>query len=158
MFLINVFVIFGSNNEPEFPIIYSAAPYYKALSQRWQNQFHENSKSMAFANSIPEMNHNEIVGWEQDSNFLNEFIVIFLEDENPDRKIENRIKLTKKIIKNRGIQVVEIYSKGSSLIEKVFSLIVLGDWISYYLALAYKVDPIEIKNVDKLKMELANIN
>ncbi len=139
----------------KIPVIYSTAPYLNTISRRWQNQFHENSKSMSFANVVPEMNHNEIVGWEQDTDLLKNLVVIFLENEDPHPRIKKRIELTKKIIQKKGAQVVELYTQGKTRIEKVFSLIVLGDWVSYYLAIYYKKDPIAIKNIDYLKGELA---
>lgn len=141
----------------KIPVIYSTAPYLNTISRRWQNQFHENSKSMAFANVVPEMNHNEIVGWEQDTDIVKNMVVIFLENENPHPRIQKRIELTKKIIKKKGAQVVELYTQGKTRLEKIFSLIVLGDWVSYYLAIYYKKDPIAIKNIDYLKDELAKL-
>ena len=137
------------------PVLYSTAPYLRTISRRWQNQIHENGKSLAFANTLPEMNHNEIVGWELEALDLEQFIVIFLENENPHPRINKRIELSKKIIKKRGVQVVDIYTCGECILEKVFSLVVLGDWMSYYLALGYKKDPATIKNIDFLKGELA---
>lgn len=139
------------------PVIYSTAPYLKTISTRWQNQMHENGKSLAFRNVLPEMNHNEIVGWEMDAGLLKNLIVIFLENEEPHPRIRQRIELSKKIIKDRGVQVVDIYSKGSTILEKVFSLLLMGDWVSYYLALAYKKDPADIKNIDYLKEEMAKL-
>jgi len=141
----------------KIPVIYSSAPYLRTISKRWQNQIHENGTSLAFANVLPEMNHNEIVGWDLDSDGLKELIVIFLENENPQPRIQQRIELSKKIIKERGVQVVDIYSKGSTVLEKVFSLLIMGDWVSYYLALAYKKDPADIKNIDFLKQEMAKL-
>ena len=141
----------------KIPVIYSTAPYLKTISKRWQNQIQENSKSPAFANNLPEMNHNEIVGWESQIDDLERFIVIFLENENPHPRIQKRIELSKKIIKERGIEVVDIYTCGTTVMEKVFSLIVLGDWMSYFLALAYKKDPATIKNIDFLKKEMAKL-
>ena len=141
----------------KIPVIYSTAPYLNTISRRWQNQFHENSKSMSFANVVPEMNHNEIVGWEQDTDLLKNLVVIFLENEVPHPRIKKRIELTKKIIKKKGAEVVELYTQGRTRIEKIFSLLVLGDWVSYYLAIYNKKDPIAIKNIDYLKSELAKL-
>ncbi len=141
----------------KIPVLYSTAPYLNTISKRWQNQIQENGKSLAFANVLPEMNHNEIVGWELDIKGIQELIVIFLENEKPHPRIAKRIELSKKIIKSRGVEVVDIYSCGNTIMEKVFSLLVMGDWMSYYLALAYKKDPATIKNIDYLKAELAKI-
>lgn len=141
----------------KIPVLYSTAPYLNTISKRWQNQIQENGKSLAFANVLPEMNHNEIVGWELDVKGVRELIVIFLENETPHPRIAKRIELSKKIIKKSGVEVVDIYSCGNTIMEKVFSLLVMGDWMSYYLALAYKKDPATIKNIDYLKAEMSKI-
>ncbi|MBD3226129.1 MAG: bifunctional phosphoglucose/phosphomannose isomerase [Caldithrix sp.] len=140
------------------PVIYSTAPYLKTVSYRWQNQFQEMGKSMAFANVLPEINHNEIMGWEHNIDVLDRFIVIFLENETPHPKIKKRIELSKEIIKRRGVRVVDIYTDGKNTMEKIFSAIMLGDWVSYYLALAYKKDPNEISHINFVKQELAKLN
>ncbi len=139
----------------KIPVIYSSSPFLKTVSKRWQNQLHENSKSLAFCNVIPEMNHNEIVGWEMESDLKNSIITIFLENESVNPRIKERIELSKKIIKKSGAKVVDVYASGDNILEKVFSLIILGDWVSYYLAMFHKKDPHAIKNIDFLKNELA---
>lgn len=139
----------------KIPIIYSTAPFLKTVSLRWQNQLQENSKSMAFSNVIPEMNHNEIVGWEMETELKKSVIAVFLENETVHPRNKERIELSKKIIKESGADVVDIYASGDCILEKVFSLIILGDWVSYYLAMFNKKDPREIKNIDFLKGELA---
>jgi glucose/mannose-6-phosphate isomerase len=141
----------------KIPVIYSTAPYLMTVSQRWQNRFTENSKSLAFSNVIPEMNHNEIVGWEVKLPAIKNFIVIFIENEDLHPRMQKRIDLTKEIIKKRGVEVVDIYASGKSLMEKVFSLVILGDWVSYYLGLSYGKDPLEVDNIDYLKTEMAKV-
>lgn len=139
----------------KIPVIYSTSPFLKTVSRRWQNQLHENSKSLAFSNVIPEMNHNEIVGWEMESDLKKSIVAVFLENESVNPRIKERIELSKTIIKKSGAKVVDIYASGESILEKVFSLIILGDWVSYYLAMFNKKDPHTIKNIDFLKNELA---
>jgi len=141
----------------KIPIFYSTSPYLRTVATWWQNQIQQSAKSLAFANVLPEINHNEIVAWEFDQETRHNFIVIFLENEQPHPRINKRIELSKKIIKDRGVEVVDIYSAGSTTMEKVFSLIILGDWVSYFLALCYKKDPIEIRHIDFLKSELAKM-
>jgi glucose/mannose-6-phosphate isomerase len=138
----------------KIPIIYSSAPYIATVATRWKNQFQENSKSMAFNNVIPEMNHNEIVGWEMESLPKNDYLVIFLEYDHPNSRIKKRIQFTKSIIQDRETEVVEIYAEGKTLLAKVISLIIKGDWISYYLALFNERNPAAIVNIDYLKSEL----
>jgi len=136
------------------PIIYAPTPQYSSVAMRWKTQFQENSKSMAFVNTIPEMNHNEIVGWEMEHNALKDFIVIFLQCGKMPKRIATRIELTKNIIKAKGISIAEIYAEGKTTLEKAISFVLLGDWISYYLALFYNKDPESILNIDYLKSEL----
>ncbi len=145
------------NLENKIPVIYSTAPFLRSVSQSWKNEIEQKAKALAFAGVIPEMNHNEIVGWEWQSKVINDFVVIFLENEDVHPRILKRIELTKKIIKGRGVEVVDIYADGKTVLEKVFSLVLLGDWTSYYLALLYKKDPIEIEHVDFLKKEMATM-
>jgi glucose/mannose-6-phosphate isomerase len=73
------------------------------------------------------------------------------------KRIATRIELTKNIIKARGISIAEIYSEGKTILEKAISLILLGDWISYYLAIFYNKDPESILNIDYLKSEMEKI-
>lgn len=141
----------------KIPVVYSTAPYLKTVSSRWRNRFTENSKSLAFSNVIPEMNHNEIVGWELALPAIKDFIVIFIENEDLHPRMKRRIELTQKLIKQRGVEVVDIYASGSTILEKVFSLIILGDWVSYYLALSYSKDPLEIRHIDYMKEQMASL-
>ncbi len=142
----------------KIPIIYSSAPYLTTVATRWKNQFQENSKSMAFSNVIPEMNHNEIVGWEMEGKLCRNYLVLFLENEQKNPRIESRIQLTKNIIRDRGTEVVEVYAEGKDLLAQAISLIISGDWITYYLALLYEKDPSSIINIDYLKSELKKLS
>jgi len=142
----------------KMPIIYSPAPYFGCVAIRWKNQFQENAKSMAFCNVIPEMNHNEIVGWEMEHTSLKDFIVIFLETENVNPRIAARINLTKNIIRDKGGNIVEIFAEGDTYLEQILYFIILGDWVTYYLALFNEKDPLAILNIDYLKSELKKLN
>jgi glucose/mannose-6-phosphate isomerase len=141
----------------KIPIVYAPTPQYSSVAMRWKTQFQENSKSMAFFNTIPEMNHNEIVGWEMESAVLENFIVIFLQCDDMPERIATRIELTKNIIKAKNISIAEIYAEGKTKLEKAISFILLGDWTSYYLAKFYNKDPESILNIDYLKSELKKI-
>jgi glucose/mannose-6-phosphate isomerase len=136
------------------PIIYSSAPYLESVALRWKNQFQENSKSLAFHNVIPEMNHNEIVGWEMENKCVDNFIVFFLEGMNIHPRVKARIELTKNIIHGQGAEIVSLYTEGATRLEQVISLICKGDWVTYYLALLYEKNPAAILNIDFLKTEL----
>ncbi len=141
--------------ENKIPVIYSSAPYLRSVSKSWKNEIEQKAKAIAIAGSIPEMNHNEIVGWEWNSDVVKNFVAVFLENKDVDPRILKRIEISKEIIKKRGVEVVEIYADGQTRLEKVFSLVLLGDWVSYYLALLYKKDPTEIENVDYIRQKMA---
>jgi len=141
----------------KIPIIYGGAPYLNAVARRWCNQFQENAKSLAFCNVLPEMNHNEIVGWEMDQSAMYNFIVLFLEDPDASSQLKTRIRLTKNIISDRGIMVLELYAEGNNILEKNVSLLCMADWTSYYLALLNEKNPESILNIDYLKSELKKL-
>jgi glucose/mannose-6-phosphate isomerase len=139
----------------KIPVVYSTAPGLSTVARRWQNQFHENAKTLAFCNVLPEMNHNEIVGWEMDSGPRKSLVAVFLEAGSTHPRIKERIELSKNIIKKTGAEIVDVYASGKTGLESALSLIILGDWVSYYLAMFNQKDPLKIKNIDFLKNELA---
>ena len=135
----------------KLPVIYSAANF-EAVAIRWRQQINENSKMLAWEQPIPEMNHNELVGWRTPGKYA----VIFLRNDSDYSRIQQRINIAKNIIIQYTRHVYEVWSKGDSAIEKSMYLIHYGDWVSYYLAEVRKVDAVEVNVIDYLKTELAN--
>jgi len=136
------------------PVIYSSDELLEIASVRWKNQFGENSKVISHYYTFPELNHDEIVGWEQPENLQKHFKLILLRDSNDNVRIQKRIDITKELIEKRGVEVIEVHSKGISELEKVMSLIYLGDWVSIYLALLYKIDPTPVNLIIEMKEKL----
>jgi len=137
------------------PLIYSAVDITSAVGTRLKCQFNENSKLHAFHNIIPELNHNEIIGWET---FLDKQInakLITLIDREYHPQIKRRFEITSELIAGTGVEVISLSSDKSTLKERLFDLIYLGDWISYYLAVLRGVNPTSIKNINILKERLA---
>ncbi len=135
------------------PIIYSDTILHP-VSVRFKQQLNENSKTLAFVNTIPEMNHNELVGW---SKPYNDFAAVFINSELYSERIKARISLSKEIIIKYIDTMIEIDAKGyRPLIQMLYS-VNLVDWISYYLAEQSGTDAMEIKNIDYLKSELSKI-
>jgi glucose/mannose-6-phosphate isomerase len=139
----------------KIPIVYTASEIMHPVTTRWRNQFNENSKMLSFNNVFPELNHNEIVGWEGDKDLLQIFSVLFLRDQDESPRNKKRLEITRSILRKNKISRFEVFPEGKSSLSRMFSLIYLGDWISYYLALLYGKDPIEIDNIDHLKNELS---
>jgi len=136
------------------PIIYSAAQLTSAAGYRFKCQLNENSKLHAFSNIIPELNHNEIIGWEtfEEKKIFTKVITISDPDYHP--KIKKRFKITSELAKQSGVQIINIESKEKNRKVRLFDLIYLCDWISYYLALLRNHDPSEISFIDELKNRL----
>ncbi len=139
------------------PIVYSSSERIDAVNLRWRGQMSENAKTVAFGNFFPEMNHNEIVGYSTLRDILSRFVVIFLIDKGDHPRVAARFNFVKEIIRPYCSEVIEIESQGKSLLARMFSLIHLGDWTSYYLALKKNVDPTPVSNIDMLKKSLSEV-
>lgn len=139
------------------PIIYSSSEHFDSVNIRWRGQLSENSKVLAFGNVLPEMNHNELVGWKVLKSAMANMIVVFLKDKNDHNRVKIRMKITEGIVKEYAADVLYIESEGNSLLTRMFSLIYLGDWASYYLAIINGIDPTPVKVIDYLKNELSKV-
>ncbi len=135
----------------KLPVIYTASDY-EGLAIRVRQQINENGKMLAWHGAIPEMNHNELVGWrDKDANK----VVLLLRNETDYERVQTRMEINKKIIKKYTPNIIEIYSKGKSYWERVFYFIHLTDWLSVDLADLHHVDASEVKVIDFLKGSLA---
>ena len=137
--------------EKKIPIIYCDAAY-EGVAIRFRQQINENSKMLCWHHVIPEMNHNELVGWRNDSAKMT---TVFLRNETDFDRNQKRMDFTKNVAKYYSADVIEIWSKGNSRIEKALYLIHLTDWVSYYLAELRGMDAVEVEVISKLKNELA---
>jgi len=135
------------------PVIYADAAM-EGVAVRFRQQLNENSKMLAWHHVVPEMNHNELVGWTVKNEKL---AVIFLRNETDFSRNQTRMEINKKIISEYTPNVIEIYSHGDTLMERLLYHIHLGDWISYNLSQLRGVDVMDIKVIDYLKGELAKI-
>lgn len=139
----------------KYVIIYSGPDYFDVAGLRWRGQIEENSKAIASHHVLPEMNHNELVGWQNPAHLLKESVVFFLRDSSDHKRVRIRMDLTRDVIKRLAGEVIEVQSRGKGLLARMFSLIYLGDWISFYLAILYGVDPTPVEVINYLKSELA---
>jgi len=139
------------------PIVYSSTERFDAVNLRWRGQMEENAKTVAYGNFFPEMNHNEIVGYSTLKDLLSRFLVIYLLDEGDHPRVAARFSLVKEIIRPYCSNIIEVRSQGKSLLARMFSLIHLGDWTSYYLAIKKNVDPTPVSNIDTLKKNLSEM-
>ncbi len=138
----------------KIPLVY-ASENHKALARIWKIKFNENAKTMAFWNYFPELNHNEMVGFENAGKIKNNFYALILRDKKDHPRILKRMDLLTKIIKERKINISFVEINGRTELEKIFNSLVLSDWTSYYLALNYKIDPVPVNIVEKFKKLMA---
>lgn len=137
----------------KIPIIYTT-DRMEAVALRFRQQVNENSKMLCWHHIIPEMNHNELVGWtEKNENFA----VVYFRNEDDLKRNQVRIEINKKIISKYTPNIIEIFSKGKNLVEKSIYFVHLGDWVSWYLSQLHGVDAQEINVIDYLKSELAKV-
>jgi glucose/mannose-6-phosphate isomerase len=142
----------------KLPIIYSSVDTLDIVNLRWRGQFSENAKILAYGNFYPEMNHNELVGWNLNKDILKKTVVIFLKDKSDNDRVKLRMKITKDIIKNYCNNMLFLESDAKSRLERIFDLIYLGDWVSYYLAILNNTDPTPVEAIEKLKVKLISKN
>jgi len=133
------------------PIIYAVAGY-EGVAVRFRQQLNENSKILAWHHVLPEMNHNELVGWTQENDEL--AVVIFRNEDDYERSVK-RIEISKEVFQKYTPNIIEIFSKGNSRIERSLYLIHLCDWVSAEIANLRGIDAVEVRVIDYLKGSLA---
>lgn len=129
------------------PVIYSS-PKYKTVAMVWKIKINENSKTPAFWNFFPELNHNEMVGF---TNPQGKFLIVMLKDPSDNPQNRKRYEATVSLLSIKGIESEILEMQGESVFEKIFSSIALADWTSYYLALLYDQDPTPVDLVEQFK-------
>ncbi len=139
-----------------YPLIYGTADTTEAVSVRWREQIAENGKTISSSNTVPEMNHNEIVGWRFPEKLLRDFKAIILCDKDDHERIKERIRISGEIIKRSGAEVIVLEREKGRRLARIYSLIYIGDFVSFYLAILNKIDPTPVETIDYLKKELAN--
>jgi glucose/mannose-6-phosphate isomerase len=136
------------------PVIYGAEAT-AALGYRWKCQFNENSKVPSFFHALPEMDHNEIVGYEGQTDFHTLAHVLMLRDVRQHRQVERRFELTKALIQKRVRGVISISGDGETALARLLDLVLLGDYVSLYLACLQEVDPGPVDIIEQLKRDLS---
>ena len=141
----------------KLPVVYSSVDRFDAVNVRWRGQISENAKSLAYGHVFPELDHNEIVGWEVLKDSMKKIHVVILRDNGDNPRIQLRMDITKNVIRDFADGITEVRSEGKSVLTRMFSLLYLGDWVSFYLAMLNGVDPTPVKKIDFLKNELAKV-
>jgi glucose/mannose-6-phosphate isomerase len=120
------------------------------IAYRWKTQLNENAKIPAFASALPELNHNELVGWTGAAE-LGRFSAVFLDDSDLHPRVRQRIELTRGLIGATAAGTFRVESRGETRTERLVSLVLLGDLVSLYLAVLRGVDPTPVAALEQLK-------
>jgi len=136
--------------------IYGSNGIMDASAFRWRSQIAENAKNLAFHHVLPEMNHNELVGWKYPEEVLKKIGVVFLRDKEDHPQVQKRFELTRDVIADRAGVVHEVWSKGDTRLARVLSVLYLGDFVSLYMAYLNTVDPTPVHVIDNFKNKLGS--
>ena len=137
------------------PVIVYTEDKYQSVALRLKQQINENAKGHCWINVLPELNHNELVGWSKANENL-AVLVFRTNDEYPRNTL--RITFTEGVLTKIGQSYFEINAKGHDAFEKRFYLIHFGDWLSYHLCMMQGHDPFDIEVLNKLKSHLSAIS
>ncbi len=141
----------GERLSDTIPLIYGAGPI-GAVAYRWKTQLNENAKMHAFSHALPELAHNEIVGWEGTP--AAPFAAVLLSDPGQDDAVRRSIDATAALVAAEAALVEVVEGRGETAAARAFSLVAHGDWVSYWAALARGVDPTPVHNIAALKRAL----
>jgi glucose/mannose-6-phosphate isomerase len=135
------------------PVI-AGAGLTTSIAYRWKTQINENAKQPCFSHELPELDHNELAGWEG-AQEVGRFSAVFLDDSDVHPRLKERMDLTERLIAGNAAASIRLETRGETTIERVISLVLLGDLVSIYLATLRGVDPGPVKVIEELKAALA---
>lgn len=139
--------------------IYLSTDTLGFATKNFKIQTNENAKYPSFWNTFPEMNHNEMLGFSKlkEMNNPNQFFVTIFRDNDDHPRNQARIDVTTDLYRQWGVEVEHVTIEGSTLAEKIFTMVILGLWTTYHLALLYNIDPIPVEGVESFKAKLKEI-
>jgi len=132
-----------------------AGEFLAPVAQRWKTQINENSKAWAFAEELPELNHNSVVGYRLPEDTAREVQVVFLRSPLLHERMLRRYEVTGDLLSRAGVAHEVVDGNGSGYLDQMMSLLLFGDWVSYYLAMLYGIDPTPVEAIDYLKQSLS---
>lgn len=135
--------------------VFISASSTSILPYKWKININENAKQLAFANCLPEFNHNEMTGWRYPEESIKRLALVFIRTDYEGDSITRRIEITKEILRGQPGDVLEFKAPGRTKIDQLFGSIYAGDFMSYYLALLNRENPAPVDAVEHLKVRLA---
>jgi glucose/mannose-6-phosphate isomerase len=136
------------------PIIYAHGPY-RSVSLRFKTQINENCKLPARSDFFPELNHNEVMGWEASPKILKHYTLVLLRSKDEPEEVRARIEaLRAKFFKEKAKSTLEIWAQGHTLLTRMFHLLFTADMISLYLSVLLRQDPVASETFKLLKYQV----
>ncbi|HVN26668.1 MAG TPA: SIS domain-containing protein [Candidatus Paceibacterota bacterium] len=135
------------------PVIYASVRNL-AVAKNWKIKFNETGKIPAFWNVVPEVNHNEMTGFDAKGKtppLSRVFHFVFLKDASDDRRIIKRMNVMEKLFRDRGFKTEIVLMQGKNEIHKIFTVLNLADWTAFYTGKLYGVDPEQVPMVEEFK-------
>ena len=135
-------------------VIYGAG-ILSEVAHRWKTQLNENSKAWAFYEVFPELNHNAVVGYQFPPELADKIMVVLLRSTSLQRRIQLRYQITCQLLDRAKVGYQFVDGVGTSPLSQMMSLVLFGDYTSYYLAILHKIDPSPVEAIAYLKEQLA---
>ena len=135
-------------------VVYSG-PLLNSVGYKWKISFNENSKHIAWVNQFSEFNHNEFLGWTKQPTDK-PYAVIDLRSKLENPRINKRFEISKKLLSGLRPEPIEINAQGEDVLEQILWTMILGDFVSIYLALLSNLNPFPVELIEKLKIELTH--
>lgn len=138
------------------PVVYGGEGIGAVAAYRFKCDLNEYGKTPAFWNALPELDHNEIVGWNRLAELTaRSFILVLLRDPDEHERVSLRFDITQRLVRDNVSEIVELQAEGKSLLARILSLVLVTQLAAIYVGLAYGVDPGPVESIQKLKAELA---
>ena len=138
------------------PVIYGAG-LLSEVAHRWKTQINENSKAWSFYEVFPELNHNAVVGYQFPPELAEKIVVVLMRSDLLARPVQLRYEVTCQLLERAGVRYEFVDGEGTSPLSHLLSLVLFGDYVSYYLAMLYRVDPSPVETINYLKEQLARL-
>ncbi|MFQ5947444.1 MAG: bifunctional phosphoglucose/phosphomannose isomerase [Acidimicrobiia bacterium] len=136
-------------------VIYGGLGVGATAAGRWKTQINENGKAPAYWSALPELDHNEVVGWDAVADLTGRAVgVVFLRDGRDHPRVAQRVEFTQELMDGKVGIAGQVWAQGEGLLARLFSLMVIGDIVSVTIAERAGVDPMPVDVIERLKQRL----
>lgn len=138
------------------PVVYGAG-IFTAVARRWKTQLNENAKVWASFDFLPEANHNAVEGYSLPAHASQLLHVVLLKPDFLYSRTDLQYQITLELLDNASVPYTTVASRGESPLSQILSTVILGDYVSYYLAILQGIDPSPVRSIEHVKLRLADL-